>query len=342
MSSSERTPGAPLRTVAITFDDLPFITVVGHDVPTRRRSTERLLAGLAVHGIPTTAFVNAYAVEPAGRIEDARVDLLRLWRDAGHDLANHTFAHSDLHQVGAAAFEADIVRGEPLVRELMAARGREPRWFRHPYLHAGTDLATGRRIEAFLGERGCRVAPVTIDPEDFLFAAALDRMNVRANERAAAQVAAAYVPHLEAHFEYHEWLSQQLFGREVPQILLLHANTINAETIGDLAGMLRKRGYAFVSLEQALADPAYAEPDPFVGGFAQGWLHRLAHARGQADLLRPGAPKVPGFVRARAELGPMRKLWRSLERRALAAKRSAKTVLRAVGVLPPKRRRPAA
>jgi hypothetical protein len=38
--------------------------------------------------------------------------------------------------------------------------------------------------------------------------------------------------------------------------------------------MLEQRGYRFVSLDEALADPAYATPDRFVGTAGISWIDR--------------------------------------------------------------------
>ncbi len=327
-----------MREIAVTFDDLPFCSVVVEDVESHRRLTERLLAGLAEHGIRATGFVNAGAVQRSGAIERARVELLGSWLEAGHELANHTFAHRDLHAVPVASFEADIANGEPLVRELMAAHGRTLRWFRHPYLHTGTDLATRQRVERFVEGRGHRIAPVTVYAQDWIFAAALDRAREHGRAKAIAAIGDSYVPHLERQFEFFERLSVQVVGREIPQVLLLHANTINAERIDELGEMMRRRGYTFASLEKVLADPGYAGPDRYLGADSVGWLERLALARPDGDNLLADRPRTPRFVRVRAELGRMDRLRRALERRARAAVRSARQALRAIGVLPPKRR----
>jgi peptidoglycan/xylan/chitin deacetylase (PgdA/CDA1 family) len=307
-------------------------------VASHRRFTDQLLAGLQAHGIPATGFVNGSGAERGGKLEPARVELLERWLEAGHDLANHTFAHLDLHAVPAAAFEADIVRGETFVCDVMGARGREPVWFRHPYLHTGTDLATKQRIDRFITDRGSRVAPVTVYGQDWLFAAAFDRMRARGDARAAAGIAAAWVPHLERQFEFFEQLSQELLGREMRQVLLLHANSLNAERIVELGAMLRRRGYEFVPLERALADPAFSLPDGYVGGDSVGWLERLALARENGPSLLEPRPRTPRSVRVRAEVGRVERLRLSLVHHARTAVRSAKRVLRATGVLPCVRR----
>lgn len=331
-------PDAVRREVAITFDDLPAISVVYGDVASHRHITDQLLEGMTAHGVIATGFVNGSGAERAGKVESARVDLLGRWLDAGHDLANHTYAHLDLHAVPAAAFEADIVRGETFVLDVMGSRGREPSWFRHPYLHTGPDLATRQRIERFITDRGSRVAPVTVYGQDWLFAAALDRSRARGDARAASGIAASWVPHLERQFEFFEELSMRLLGREMRQVLLLHANSINAEKIGELCAMLRRRGYTFVPLEHALADPAFAEPESYVGGDSVGWLERLALAREDGPALLASRPRTPRSVRVRAEVGRVEQLRLTLERHARTAMRSARKVLRATGVLPAKRR----
>src|SRR6516162_7800305 len=56
------------------------------------------------------------------------------------------------------------------------------------------------------------------------------------------------------------------------EILLLHANQLEADHIGELLELMRKRGYRFVTLEEALADPAYSLPDTYVGEDGTGWL----------------------------------------------------------------------
>ena len=44
--------------------------------------------------------------------------------------------------------------------------------------------------------------------------------------------------------------------------------------------MFRQRGYRFVSLDDALADPAYRSPDTYTGRTGPSWLQRWAVTRG--------------------------------------------------------------
>jgi hypothetical protein len=93
--------------------------------------------------------------------------------------------------------------------------------------------------------------------------------------------------------EYYEKLCRTLIGYEPAQILLLHGNWLEAEHIGELVELLRKRGYRFVTLEEALGDPAYSLPDEFVGEDGGGWIDHWAITRGQPPR---GAPEFPKWV----------------------------------------------
>ena len=189
---------AARRQVAVTIDDLPVTSVTHADVASHRAITTRLLEAVTAHGVPAVGFVNEENLLEGGVAEPARVALLRQWLEAGLELGNHTFAHLDLHAVPVERFEDDVVRGEPVIRGLLHARGQALRYFRHPYLRTGTDLAVKRRLEAFLAGRGYRVAPVTVYTEDYLFAAAYDRAVERGDHRTARRVADEYVPYVES------------------------------------------------------------------------------------------------------------------------------------------------
>ena len=95
-----------------------------------------------------------------------------MWLDAGFELGNHSYSHPDFHTTPLESFEADVLKGEAVLRPLLKSRGMEPRFFRHPFLHTGRDLETRARFEQFLADHGYRVAPVTIDNDEYIFAAA--------------------------------------------------------------------------------------------------------------------------------------------------------------------------
>ena len=194
-----------------------------------------------------------------------------------------------------------MLAGEQVTRALASAAGRPFRFFRHPFLHTGRDLETKGRFEHFLAGHGYRVAPVTIDNYDYLFAAAYERSLARRDSALAGRVRAEYLRYMERIFAYYEQQSVALVGREIAQTLLLHANQLNGDAFGDLARMIRSRGYAFVPLERALDDAAYTSEDRYTGPAGITWLHRWALTAGKRGAVFAGEPEVPAFVTQAAQ-----------------------------------------
>lgn len=282
----------PARSVAFTFDDLPAAR--SFNLAATRAITTKLLEEIRTGRIPAIGFVNEIKLLPEAETP-ARTALLEAWLDAGIELGNHTYSHRRLSDISLAEYQADVLRGERVTRRLMAARGRQLRYYRHPTLNTGPDLPTRTAFEAFLAEHGYIVAPVTIDNDEYLYALAYDRARARADTALGARIAVDYVRYMEEMFEFFERLSVSLLGREPAQILLLHANALNADHLDVLAAMIAARGYRFVSLEEALRDPAYARPDRYIGQRGPSWLERWAVTEGR-DPGRP--PSIPDWVQA--------------------------------------------
>ena len=286
------------RSVAVTFDDLPGPPggLVSNELAGLRENTRKLLATLTEHGVPAVGFVNEgklFADGEGPADAKARKGVLKMWVDAGFELGNHTYSHRDLNTTPLADFEDDVVRGEPVARALLAERGRKLRYFRHPFLHVGLELEKRRAFESFLAERGYTVAPVTIDNDEYIYAAVYADALRHGDRATASQVGEDYLRYMEGVFAFVEDVSRRLLGREVRQVLLVHANTLNADLFGRLAGSMKVRGYAFITLEEALKDGAYSLPDTYVGRWGISWLH---HWELTAGKKRSPSPDPPAWV----------------------------------------------
>ena len=295
--------GQPRRQIAVTFDDLPVVTYVTRTDDAREHITDALLSAIRRHAVPAIGFVNEGTLVTSGSISDRRVALLRRWVDAGLELGNHTYSHHGLHRSPLPAFLDDIARGDSVTTTLLQSVGRRPRYFRHPFLHSGRDLATRQTVERFLADRGYRVAPVTIDNSDYVFASAYERAVRRGDTLQQHGIGAAYLTYMENVLAYYERQSMELFGREPPQVLLLHANLLNADHFDALARMMRRRGYTFITLERALADPVYRSKDTYVGPSGISWLHRWALTAGRQASFFAGEPQVPEDIVKAATAG---------------------------------------
>jgi peptidoglycan/xylan/chitin deacetylase (PgdA/CDA1 family) len=265
--------GSRVRQVALTFDDLPM-TASGCDAGLVREVTRKL-----------TGILEAGSVRAAGLVTPGQPclsrDLLRetlgRWREIGALLGNHSATHPDFNATSIPDYLADLDRGQRLIDE---AVGPGTRWFRPPYLHAGDEPRKHEALRAHLADRGYRVAVVTVDNQEWVYAAVYADARARGDSGLARRVADGYFEHLEASMAFYERLSLAVFGREIPQVLLLHANRLNAETLDGVLDLLARRGYTFIGLPEAVADPAYAHADPYVGPRGLSWLQRWALADG--------------------------------------------------------------
>jgi peptidoglycan/xylan/chitin deacetylase (PgdA/CDA1 family) len=284
----------PQRFIAVTIDDLPVVST-RKNLKNRQQITKKLLNHITKAKVPAIGFVNENKLYTNDKRDEAQVDLLRSWLNSNLELGNHTFSHLSLHDNSLEKYEADILKGEIITKELLAAKNLKMRYFRHPYLWTGLSLEIKNDLGAFLSEHNYTIAPVTIDNSDWIFARAYDNAFDKGDKKLMKQIGDAYVPYLEAKMDYWERQSVKLFGREIKQILLLHANFINSDYFDDIAKMLKKRNYQFVTLENALTDEAYKLPDTFVKRNGISWLHRWALDKGKENIL-PDEPKTPDFV----------------------------------------------
>ncbi|CAM2064458.1 Polysaccharide deacetylase family protein [Sulfidibacter corallicola] len=263
------------QSVALSFDD-------GLDPRTHAHATatnHAILKALAEAQVSSIFFV------AGGRVDSPEgLALVRTWGESGHAVANHTYAHANYgsKRTTLAAFMADIERNERLLE-------RYPGWtkrFRFPYLKEGETAEKRDGLRVWLKERGYRSGAVSIDASDWYY----DRRYVAWRDTHPggdpSAYRAAYLEHLWQRANYYDDLSQRLFGRSVPHVLLLHVNQINAAFLGDVVAMFRAKGWTLIDAAQAFQDPVYAmEPKVLPAGESLLWS--LAKQRGMADLRYP-------------------------------------------------------
>jgi len=280
------------RQVAVTIDDLPAGMADRLPASDITAMTTKLLTTLRDQKIPVVGFVNEKKLYKPGEV-DERIKVLQMWLDYGFELGNHTFSHMSLNQRELKDWEDDVIQGESVTRMLLAQHKMRLRYFRHPYLDTGRDLETRRKADEFLIQRGYRIAPITLDGWDWAFAGIYEDAKKRNDTEMQQKIVKDYLAHHEASFAYSEQQSVKVVGYEPKQILLLHASNLEADHIGELLDLLRKRGYRFITLQDALGDPVYSLPDTYVGEEGTGWIDHWAITQGK---VLQGAPVFPQWV----------------------------------------------
>lgn len=280
---------APPRLIAVTIDDLPYAP--GGLPCTRAEAdafTNRFLVMLVQQKVPAIGFAN-----PGRGCENRPADpnLLARWLAAGFDLGSHSSTHPNINQVGLDAYEADVIAAESVLKPLLERWGKPLTWYRHPFLRTGETPEIQRGMAEFLAGRGYRVAAVTFDNSEWVYAAAYARALRKGDADEARRIGEAYVEHMRTIAAFFEERSAVILDREPPQVLLIHANQLNLDWFPAVRSMLADRGYRFVSLDQAQSDPAYSQPDTYVGRYGMSWLLRWGMARGVPVVREPDPPE---------------------------------------------------
>lgn len=281
------------KTMAITIDDLPKSNGLT-DIAGTRRTTESMINVLKAHKAPAVSFVNEGKLYDGATMVPERAALLQLWVAAGFPLGNHTYSHIDINSVPLDKYQDDVVRGERTLTRLMRGIAGE-RWFRHPYTHTGPTTEIKAGLEKFLAGRGYRIAPFTIENSDWIFSAAYARAKAAGDEALAAKVRDTYLDYSDSMVAWFETVAKDTFGRHIPQILLIHTNEIHTDALDALLTRIEQRGYRWVTLAEAMKDPAYATPDHYVGKSGPSWLHRWRVGKNLPSRL-PEEPDAPQWV----------------------------------------------
>lgn len=293
VSSQERT--IPERTMAVTIDDLPFVKPTGTAVLTRaQRTTKAILRSLEEHKVPAIGFVVESRLHATSE-GDERIALLQQWVDAGVTLGNHTYSHQDFNDLTIDEFQDEIIKGEVITRRLMKPHHPYQLYFRHPMNHTGDTPAKKEAIKKFLAARGYRIAPHTIENSDFIFNAAYVQAQQNGDSALAERLRESYLDYNLAVTNFAERISVEIFGREVAQTLLIHTNDINADCLDMMLTNWQKRGYRFITLDEAMTDPVYATEDTLLTTHGPTWLFRWMKSIGKNISFR-GDPEPPQWV----------------------------------------------
>ena len=246
------TAHAQTKEIAITIDDLPFVGTTHNKPGNLRREKERfmlMLESIKKHQVPAVGFV------VAGTIEKDQWQLLEAFHDAGLTIGNHTHTHANLNRTPAKTYMDDIAKADRVLEPLMEG----PKFFRYPYLAEGKG-STKEQVREYLWQNNYIIAPVTVDSKDFKFNQRLLSIHWRSRQKHINRIKNQYLNYI-----WRQTLRAERIAGDKPvkQILLIHANYLNAYVMDDLIQMYKDKGYTFITLEEALK-PVTAEPSKLI------------------------------------------------------------------------------
>lgn len=262
---------ARAQSVAFTFDDGPHTSQTPRLSPQQRN--DAMLAALARHKVKAALFVTAGngANSPEGYA------LARAWGDAGHAIGNHSMTHPDLHsaKVTLAQYQQEVLDCDAIIGKLPGYQ----KWFRFTYLREGNTPEKRDGMRAFLPQHGYRNAYVSLDTSDWRIDDKLVEVLSKDARADLAPIKRLYLAHIGQRALAYRALSQQLLGRDIAQVLLLHHNLVNALWLDDVIAQFKEMGWTIVAPAEAFRDPVYAlQPERQAPG--QSLLLSIAKSRG--------------------------------------------------------------
>ncbi len=286
---------AQSKSICITIDDLPLISTDNTN-QNQQYVIDRLIAHGKQFQAPIIGFVNESKLYKEPSKTNFRISMLEKWVSNGFELGNHGYSHLNYDKVDTTTYFNDILLGEKISKKLSKKHNLPFRFYRHPFLHAGDTPEKEVALENFLERNNYREAPVTVDNSDWIFARAYDKAIDSKDEEMRIKIAEAYVPYMISKTIFYEKNAQALFNRDIPQILLIHANRINADLLDNLMEQLLQEGYSFAPLDQALKDPAYQSNDHIAKPWGISWLQRWAKNKKMSSDFYEGEPACPKFI----------------------------------------------
>lgn len=261
--------------IAFSFDD-------GFEIakePDARKLNSALAASLSRENVKAIFFATGRRVE-----SEAGVEFAREWAKHGHELANHSYQHWNFHSsdVTLEAFIHDAEKNEALLSELPGWRKR----YRFPYLKEGNTTEKRDGMRTWLTRRGYQSGAVTIDTSDWYYDKRLrEWMDENPGESPTA-FRAPYIEHLLARASAYSALANDVIGRDIDHVILLHTNRINAYFISEVVARFRAAGWQIIEPEAAYKDPIYLE-SPNVMPAGESLIWSLAKQAGKEGLRYP-------------------------------------------------------
>lgn len=258
--------------IALTFDKLPYMKPLGFWRP--REVIRMLIRSLEREKVPAFGFVVQEKVDE----EKTGYIILEDWVAAGNGIGNMTWGNADLNELDDKQFLEHARDGQLLIRKLSNQYEFNFRYFRYPLLHEGNTEKKKKRVRKALDRGRYRIGHVSVKTGDFLFNAPYLSVEVEAPK--LNQLRDRYLKHIDESLAYAERQSQAVFGRNISHILQLHIGIATASFLPELVAHLRERGYEFITLDEALQDPAYATEELYIGPLGLIFTDRVAATKG--------------------------------------------------------------
>jgi len=270
------------KKMAIGFVSIPPVDRL-RDAPKDSQATASLMiTKLAQHKIPAIGFVLGGAVSDGENLFPARAEIVRMWRDAGLEIGIGSFKHIWFYDTPYDDYINSVEKNEKVTKQILAEKNLPLRYFSYPYLNTGKTAEDKEKFENWLTTRGLRSVKYTFDNQEWMYSYAYEAARKDGDSEKMQRIRAEFLDYMAKMLAHYEAYSQEMFGRDIAQTLVLTASRLVADTSDELFGMFETRGYEFVSMDEAQKDAAYQTEEKFVNSKSGiSWFERWQMAQGK-------------------------------------------------------------
>ena len=135
-----------------------------------------------------------------------------------------------------------------------------------------------------------------------MFNALYEHYLKKENTHEVKRIGQLYLHKTLAYFQHFDSLSTKLYNRPVKQIYLAHDNQLNADYLPILYKKLKEQGYTFISLDEALTDPVYSQPNSYYKKWGISWFYRWMPTQDERRNWMMAEPDLSSIEREYNEL----------------------------------------
>jgi peptidoglycan/xylan/chitin deacetylase (PgdA/CDA1 family) len=204
--------------------------------------------------------------------------LLDTWIEAGHFVANHTHYHASLNWVPAEQYIGDIEQTESFVGQWMSCS--PAKYFRYAMDNWGDSQQKHDSVHCYLVRKGYQTVPITSWFYDTEFLAPHYRASISGDWSAVEIVKKRFVQTALQQLGSHVAAARQVFARDFPHIWLIHGTPLAAECLPEILDRFAEASVTFISLAEAMQDPANSAPTGVVTPRFLNQIQKWAHIDG--------------------------------------------------------------
>ena len=275
------------KRLAVGFVSIPPLDRTANPPKDSDATARLLIEKLKSHKVPAIGFLQGGMISDGEKLYPVRANIARLWRDAGFEVGIGGFKHIWFYDTPYDDYVANVEKNEQVARKILGEKNLSLKYFSYPFLNTGKSAEDRDKFESWLASRGLTPVKYTIDNQEWMYSYAYDTARNDNDTNTMSEIRAAFVKYMSEMFDHYEAYSQEMFGRDIAQTMVLTPSRLVTDSSDELFGMIEKRGYSFVSMDEALSDEAYKTDEKFVntreriGKSGISWFERWTMAQGK-------------------------------------------------------------